>query len=523
MSKTLDNLKISSALISVSDKTNLLEFAEFLTSQGISVISSGGTADFLRKNGIDAQEISSYTNFPEIMDGRVKTLHPMIHASLLARKGIDDQIMDEHGVKPIELLVVNLYPFQAAISQEDCSLDVAIENIDIGGPAMVRAAAKNYQNRCVVVDPDDYQGIISELHDNANCLSMKTRFSFAAKAFEHIADYDSSISNYFGKQFPGCEVFPRTLSLQFTKVNNLRYGENPHQISAIYKESSADQDEIFSQQQGKELSYNNVTDADTAFQCVQQFTDPACVIVKHANPCGVSIKKDSISAYTAAYAADPTSAFGGVIAFNRELDSKTATTIVDNQFTEVIVAPKISRQASEVLSKQDKLRVLCIQNKSNNENPKLDFKQVYAGMLLQSQDTELADMHDLSVVTKRKPTKQEEEDLMFAFKVVKFVKSNAIVFAKNLSTIGVGAGQMSRVDSVRLAELKAIESGKNIQGSVMASDAFFPFSDSIELAAKMGISAVIQPGGSVKDQEVINAADENNIAMIFTKMRHFRH
>lgn len=522
MSKTLDNLKISSALISVSDKTNLLELAEFLTSQGIAIISTGGTADFLRTNGIDAQEISSYTNFPEIMDGRVKTLHPMIHASLLARKGIDDQIMDEHDVKPIELLVVNLYPFQSAISQEDCSFDTAIENIDIGGPAMVRAAAKNYQNRCVVVDPADYQEVISELQGNANFLSMKTRFSFAAKAFEHIADYDSSISNYFGKQFPECEVFPRTFSLQFTKVRNLRYGENPHQAAAIYKDS-ADQEGVFNQLQGKELSFNNVTDVDAAFQCVQQFTDPACVIVKHANPCGVSVNKDSISAYTAAYDTDPISAFGGVIAFNRELDSKTAATIVDNQFTEVIVAPKISTQASEVLSKQDNLRVLCIQNQASNDSTKLDFKRVYAGMLLQSQDTKLIDMHGLSVVTKRKPTKQEDEDLIFAFKVVKFVKSNAIVFAKNLSTVGIGAGQMSRVDSARLAEMKAVESGKNIQGSVMASDAFFPFSDSIELAAKMGISAVVQPGGSVKDQEVINAADENNIAMIFTNMRHFRH
>ena len=515
-------------LISVSDKSNLDKIAKFLDNLNCNIISTGGTYNYLKNIKVkNLSKVSEITNSPEILDGRVKTLHPLIHGGILAKRNNKKHLDELNNISGlfIDMVIVNLYPFEETLLNSENTHEQIIEMIDIGGPTLIRSAAKNYESVAVLVNPNKYELItkITSLTKKKNIsiqdlCSIKERKILAAEAFEHVSKYDSIIHSYLnpekGRSFP----------LDGNLIKKLRYGENPHQEANLYKSAKLGSGIINGIQiHGKEMSFNNIIDGNTAWQIVNDFNANSCVIVKHANPCGVSIKKDSISAYTAAYAADPTSAFGGVIAFNRELDSKTATTIVDNQFTEVIVAPKISRQASEVLSKQDKLRVLCIQNKSNNENPKLDFKQVYAGMLLQSQDTELADMHDLSVVTKRKPTKQEEEDLMFAFKVVKFVKSNAIVFAKNLSTIGVGAGQMSRVDSVRLAELKAIESGKNIQGSVMASDAFFPFSDSIELAAKMGISAVIQPGGSVKDQEVINAADENNIAMIFTKMRHFRH
>jgi phosphoribosylaminoimidazolecarboxamide formyltransferase/IMP cyclohydrolase len=512
------------ALISVSDKEGIIEFAKALHDQGIEILSTGGTARLLIDSMIPVMEVSRHTGFPEIMDGRVKTLHPKIHGGILGRRGIDDGVMKDNDIAPIDLVVVNLYPFEATIANEDCSLDDAIENIDIGGPAMVRATAKNHAYVSIIVDPADYQRVLEELHNNDGVVSDATRFDLAVKAFEHTANYDGMIANYLGRinADGSMDELPRTINLQFSKVQEMRYGENPHQHAAFYTEKNPADACIATakQLQGKELSYNNIGDTDAALECIKQFDEPACVIVKHANPCGVSVSNSILEAYNSAYSTDPESAFGGIIAFNRELDGDTAKTIVERQFVEVIIAPSISGEAIDAIAGKKNVRLLeCGQWQSTNE--RLDFKRVNGGLLVQ--DADLLLLNEMKVVTETQPGEQEMIDLLFAWKVAKFVKSNAIVYAKNNMTIGVGAGQMSRINSARIAGIKAEHASLEVPGSVMASDAFFPFRDGLDAAHDAGIAAVIQPGGSMRDDEVIAAANEHGIAMIFTGMRHFRH
>jgi len=512
------------ALISVSDKEGIIEFARTLHDQGIEILSTGGTARLLIDNMIPVMEVSKHTGFPEIMDGRVKTLHPKIHGGILGRRGIDDGVMKDNNIAPIDLVVVNLYPFEATVANQDCSLDDAIENIDIGGPAMVRATAKNHAYVSIIVDPVDYQRVLEELHKNDGVVSDATRFDLAVKAFEHTSNYDGMIANYLGriKADGSIDELPRTINLQFSKVQEMRYGENPHQHAAFYTEKNPADACIATakQLQGKELSYNNIGDTDAALECIKQFDEPACVIVKHANPCGVSVNNSILEAYNAAYSTDPESAFGGIIAFNRELDGDTAKTIVERQFVEVIIAPSISGEAIDAVTKKKNVRLLeCGQWQSTNE--RLDFKRVNGGLLVQ--DADLLLLNEMKLVTEAQPNEQEMIDLLFAWKVAKFVKSNAIVYAKNNMTIGVGAGQMSRINSARIAGIKAEHASLEVPGSVMASDAFFPFRDGIDAAHEAGIAAVIQPGGSMRDEEVIAAANEHGMAMIFTGMRHFRH
>ena len=518
------NKKVTRALISVSDKSGIVEFCRDLHQLGINLLSTGGTARALADHHIPVTEVSDYTGFPEMMDGRVKTLHPKVHGGILGRRGIDDEIMTENGIQAIDLVVVNLYPFEQTIANPDCDLETAIENIDIGGPTMIRAAAKNYADVAVVVDPSDYVAILAELKSNENCLSQPTRFNLALKSFEHTARYDTAISVYLGAI--NQNKFPKTLNLQFYLSQTMRYGENPHQQAAFYLENKPASGTIAAskQLQGKELSYNNIADADAALECVKSFTEQfACVIVKHANPCGVAVADDLLTAYDQAYATDPTSAFGGIIAFNRELDDLTASEIIKRQFVEVIIAPSLSEAALAVLSAKQNIRVLECGQWQEISKDSFDFKRVAGGLLVQDRDTGQITSDDIKLVSKRKPTEQELTDLLFAWKVAKFVKSNAIVYCKHNRTIGVGAGQMSRVYSARVAAIKAADEGLLVEGSVMASDAFFPFRDGIDSAAEAGITAVIQPGGSVRDDEVIAAADEHNIAMVFTGMRHFRH
>jgi phosphoribosylaminoimidazolecarboxamide formyltransferase/IMP cyclohydrolase len=518
------NKKITRALISVSDKSGIVEFCQELHQLGIALMSTGGTARALADHHIPVTEVSDYTGFPEMMDGRVKTLHPKVHGGILGRRGVDDEIMAENGIQPIDLVVVNLYPFEQTIANPDCDLETAIENIDIGGPAMIRAAAKNHADAAVIVDPADYAVILAELKSNQNSLSQSTRFNLALKSFEHTARYDTAISVYLGGI--NQSKFPRTLNLQFYLSQTMRYGENPHQQAAFYLENKPTSGTIAAskQLQGKELSYNNIADADAALECVKSFAEkPACVIVKHANPCGVAVADDLLTAYDKAYATDPTSAFGGIIAFNRELDESVAAEIIKRQFVEVIIAPAINVAALAVLSGKQNIRVLECGYWQNAKNHSFDFKRVAGGLLVQDSDTGQITEDDTKIVSKRQPTDHELADLLFAWKVAKFVKSNAIVYCKNNQTIGVGAGQMSRVYSARVAAIKAADEGLIVEGSVMASDAFFPFRDGIDSAAEAGITAVIQPGGSVRDDEVIAAADEHNIAMLFTGMRHFRH
>ncbi len=516
---------IQRALLSVSDKTGLLDFAKKLHAQGIKLLSTGGTAKMLEDNGVPVTEVSDYTKFPEMMDGRVKTLHPKIHGGILARRGIDDNVMEKHDIPPIDLIIVNLYPFAETIAKENCSLEDAIENIDIGGPTMVRAAAKNHAHVTIVVNPSDYKTIEEELETNNRIISKETRFKLATKAFEHTAAYDGMIANYLGKIVENGkpEGFPSTFNAQFTLQQTTRYGENSHQKGAFYVEENQSGANIATakQLQGKELSYNNIADTDAALECVKQFDhDPACVIVKHANPCGVAIGENLLDAYQRAFSTDPESAFGGIIAFNQELDEKTAQTIVDKQFVEVIIAPSVSQGAIDAVSVKKNVRLLeC--GAFGDLEPRLDFKRVNGGLLVQDADIALYDK--LEVVTKRNPTDEEMRDLLFAWKIAKFVKSNAIVYAKENMTIGVGAGQMSRINSARIAGIKAEHAGLVVTGSVMASDAFFPFRDGIDAAADAGIIAVIQPGGSMRDEEVIAAADEADIAMVMTGMRHFKH
>jgi len=520
-------VKIKRALISVSDKQGILEFAQFLESQNVEILSTGGTARLLMENNVKVTEVSQYTGYPEMMDGRVKTLHPKVHGGILGRRGIDEQIMQDNDISEIDLVVVNLYPFSATVAKSDCTLPDAIENIDIGGPTMVRSAAKNNASVAIVVNASDYQAVIDEMKKENGALSQETRFSLAVKAFEHTAAYDGAIANHLGAINLDGEKrsYPDTFNRQFIKSQDLRYGENPHQAAAFYIEKELTDASVSSakQIQGKELSFNNIADTDAALECVKQFEEPACVIVKHANPCGVAISDNISKAYDLAFATDPTSAFGGIIAFNRELDADTARAIVDRQFVEVIIAPTISANAVTVVAEKKNVRLLECGQWAEKNPAGVDLKRVNGGLLIQDRDNGVIEESDLKVVTERNPTEQELKDLLFAWKVGKFVKSNAIIYTKNGQTIGVGAGQMSRVYSAKIAGIKAEDENLVVKGSVMASDAFFPFRDGLDAAGEVGITAVIQPGGSMRDQEVIDAANEHGIAMVFTGMRHFRH
>ena len=511
-------------MVSVSDKKDVLEFCRELDILGIEILSTGGTAKLLAENNVSVTEVSDYTGFPEMMDGRVKTLHPKVHGGILGRRGIDDKVMTDNGINPIDLVVVNLYPFEETIAKPDCDLKTAIENIDIGGPTMIRAAAKNHVDITVVVDPADYDSTLEELKNNNSSISDQTRFNLALKSFQHTAHYDTAISVYLAGVNKA--QFPETLNLQFHHRQTMRYGENPHQQAAFYTEKKLQSGTIAAaiQIQGKELSYNNIADADAALECVKSFTEqPTCVIVKHANPCGVAQAENIFVAYDLAYATDPTSAFGGIIACNQELNEKTAAEIIKRQFVEVIIAPTISLDAKTVLAEKKNIRVLECGVWDSNVRAELDFKRVANGLLVQDKDQGAISQSDIKVVSKRQPTEQQMADMLFAWKVGKFVKSNAIVYCKNGQTIGVGAGQMSRVYSAKIAGIKAADEGLVIKGSAMASDAFFPFRDGIDAAVESGITAIIQPGGSMRDNEVIEAADEHEIVMVFTGMRHFRH
>ncbi|MGQ3058533.1 MAG: bifunctional phosphoribosylaminoimidazolecarboxamide formyltransferase/IMP cyclohydrolase [Nevskia sp.] len=518
-------LKPRRALLSVSDKSGIVELAQALSARGIELLSTGGTFKLLRDKGVAVTEVSAHTGFPEMMDGRVKTLHPKIHGGLLGRRGIDDAVMAEHGIAPIDILVLNLYPFEATVAKPDHTFADAIENIDIGGPAMLRSAAKNHADVAVVTKAAQYAELLAEL-DAEGGITQATRFKLAVAAFNGVAAYDAAISDYLSAiEADGSKAaFPGQANLRFEKVMDLRYGENPHQSAAFYRDLNPLPGTLgtFRQLQGKELSYNNIADADAAWECVRSFVKPACVIVKHANPCGVAVSLDGIGqAYELAYQTDPTSAFGGIIAFNREVDAATASTMVGRQFIEVLLAPSYSNEALEVLKTKANVRVLVIPK--GDEHNSHDIKRVGSGLLIQTADNRMITEAELKVVTQRAPTEAELHDLIFAWKVAKFVKSNAIVYAKNRQTIGVGAGQMSRVYSARIAGIKAADEKLVVAGSVMASDAFFPFRDGIDAAAKAGIVAVIQPGGSMRDNEVIAAADEAGMAMVFTGVRHFRH
>ena len=522
---TSERHAVRRALISVSDKSGVAEFARELSHLGVELLSTGGTAKLLSDNGISVTEVSDYTGFPEIMDGRVKTLHPKVHGGILGRRGKDDQVMQQNNIDPIDLVVINLYPFAATVARPDCTLENALENIDIGGPAMLRAAAKNNAYVAVVVDPADYDEIILKLKNNDRVLDSDTKFDLAVKAFEHTSQYDGMIANFLGTRLAeDNSIFPRTLNLQLHQAQVLRYGENPHQRGAFYIESDLKEPSVANSKiiQGKQLSYNNVADTDAALECVRQFSSPACVIVKHANPCGVAIGKDILEAYERAYQTDSTSAFGGIIAFNQELDATTAKTIVDRQFVEVIIAPFISVSASDAIAAKKNIRVLEY-GELNKNVESFDYKRVVGGLLVQDRDSGMTSESDIKVVSKRSPTEDELKDLLFAWKVAKFVKSNAIVYVHNQQTIGIGAGQMSRVYSAKIAAVKARDENLKVAGSVMASDAFFPFRDAIDTANENGITAIIQPGGSVNDEQVIAAVDEFSMAMVLTGMRHFRH
>ncbi|MBJ7224076.1 MULTISPECIES: bifunctional phosphoribosylaminoimidazolecarboxamide formyltransferase/IMP cyclohydrolase [unclassified Brenneria] len=523
---------IRRALLSVSDKAGIVDFAQALSQRGVELLSTGGTAHLLADAGLPVTEVSDYTGFPEMMDGRVKTLHPKVHGGILGRRGQDDAIMTKHDIQPIDMVVVNLYPFAQTVARPDCKLEDAVENIDIGGPTMVRSAAKNHKDVAIVVKSGDYDTIINEMDANNGSLTYETRFDLAIKAFEHTAAYDSMIANYFGALVPPyygetdkpSGPFPRTLNLNFVKKQDMRYGENSHQQAAFYIEENVTEASVATSQQlqGKALSYNNIADTDAALECVKEFTEAACVIVKHANPCGVAIGSSILDAYERAYKTDPTSAFGGIIAFNRELDEQTAQAIINRQFVEVIIAPSASEAALKVTAAKQNVRVLVC-GEWQQRVPDLDFKRVNGGLLVQDRDLGMVDASQLRVVTERQPSEQELRDALFCWKVAKFVKSNAIVYARDNMTIGIGAGQMSRVYSAKIAGIKAGDEGLEVRGSSMASDAFFPFRDGIDAAAAVGITCVIQPGGSIRDDEVIAAANEHGIAMIFTDMRHFRH
>ena len=520
------SLPVRRALLSVSDKSGVAELARALAARGIEILSTGGTARLLAGERIAVREVSAYTGFPEIMDGRVKTLHPKIHGGLLGRRGVDDAVMAQHGIAPIDLLVVNLYPFASTVARSDCTYEEAIENIDIGGPAMLRAAAKNHAAVLVVVDPRDYPALLQELDTHEGGSELATRARFAAKAFAHTAAYDSMVAGYLAAQPEmRSETLADPLTLVFDKVQDLRYGENPHQTAAFYRDPLSRGANIAGARvlQGKDLSFNNIADADTAIECVRQFTTPACVIVKHANPCGAALGSGPLAAYEAAYRTDPTSAFGGIIAFNCEVDAASAGTIAERQFVEVLAAPAVHADAARILAGKPNVRVLVLGELAAAAGTQLEWRSVSGGLLAQTRDLLDLEEADLSVPTRRKPGADELEDLRFAWRVCKFVKSNAIVFARGRATLGIGAGQMSRVYSTRIAAMKAGDAGLVLSGAAMASDAFLPFRDNLDVAAQFGIRSVIQPGGSKRDAEVIAAADEHDMAMVFTGVRHFRH
>ena len=522
-----DLRKVSRALISVSDKTGIVEFAQALRAQGVELLSTGGTFRLLSDNDIAVTEVADYTGFPEMMDGRVKTLHPKIHGGILGRRGQDDGVMEEHGIKPIDMVVVNLYPFAATVADPNCSLPNAIENIDIGGPTMVRSAAKNHKDVAVVVNAIDYQTVVDEMQANDGQLDYQTRYLLMVKAFEHTAGYDGMIANHFGaRNIQNVKRdFSDTFNVQYFKTQEMRYGENPHQKAAFYTEANPTDDSVATavQLQGKELSFNNIADTDAALECVKQFDQPACVIVKHANPCGVAVAVDINTAYDLAFATDPESSFGGIIAFNRELDAITAANICEKQFVEVIIAPSVSADAIAVVAAKKNVRLLQCGTWGTERPQDFDYKRVNGGLLIQDRDNGMITQSDLKIVTARVPTELEMGDMLFAWKVAKMVKSNAIIYAKNNQTVGVGAGQMSRINSARIAGIKAEHAGLQVVGAVMASDAFFPFRDGIDNAGAAGISCIIQPGGSMRDDEVVAAANEHGMAMVFTGMRHFRH
>ncbi|MDX5363329.1 MAG: bifunctional phosphoribosylaminoimidazolecarboxamide formyltransferase/IMP cyclohydrolase [Pseudazoarcus pumilus] len=523
-------MKVTQALLSVSDKRGVLDLARALNALGVNLLSTGGTAALLRDAGLPVTDVSDHTGFPEMLDGRVKTLHPKVHGGILARRDLPEHMdtIAAHGITRIDLVVVNLYPFEQTIAKDGCTLEDAIENIDIGGPAMVRAAAKNHGDASggvgIVTDPDDYAAIVEELQANAGALSYKTRFALAAKAYTHTARYDSAISNFLTSLTDDGNraAYPQRLQIAFDKVQDLRYGENPHQSAAFYREPNAPEGSIarYTQLQGKELSYNNIADADAAWECVKAFDTAACVIIKHANPCGVALGVNAADAYAKAFQTDPTSAFGGIIAFNCEVDRATAEA-VSKQFMEVLIAPAFAADALALLAEKKNVRVLqCPLGKTAGAR---DYKRVGGGLLVQATDEAHIQIGDFKVVTQRAPTATELADLLFAWRVAKYVKSNAIVYCRDGMTVGVGAGQMSRVDSARIASIKAENAGLDIRGSVVASDAFFPFRDGLDVLANAGATAVIQPGGSMRDAEVIAAADEHGVAMVFTGFRHFRH
>lgn len=513
------------ALLSVSDKVGIVDFARGLVARGYHILSTGGTAKLLAKEGIEVQEVADYTGFPEMLDGRVKTLNPKIHAGILARRPVAEHMdaLREHEIDPIDIVCVNLYPFEQTIARPDCTLDLAIENIDIGGPTMIRAAAKNYESVAVIVDPSDYDKVLAELDANGE-VAPATRFALAKKVFAHTARYDGMITNYLTSLNEADEPqrFPAVFTRQWEKVQDLRYGENPHQAGAFYREVTVAPGLLagYEQLQGKELSYNNIADSDAAWECVRSFTTPACVIIKHANPCGVATAANCEEAYAKAFQTDSKSAFGGIIAFNGTVTRACAERI-SHQFAEVIIAPEFEAGALELFAAKKNLRLLKISLGGAAND--FEFKRVGGGMLLQTPDIQLATEADLRVVTKKAPTAQQVADLLFAWNVARFVKSNTIVYAKDCMTLGVGAGQMSRVDSARIAAIKAEEAGLSLVGSVAASDAFFPFRDGLDVVVDAGATAVIQPGGSIRDAEVIAAADERGIAMVFTGERHFRH
>ena len=520
------SILVKQALISVSDKTGVVELARALVQMRVSIFSTGGTAKLLADNGIPVTEVAAYTGYPEMLDGRLKTLHPMIHGGLLARRDVPAHMaaIKDAGIEPIDLVVVNLYPFTQTISRPGCTLEEAIENIDIGGPTMLRSAAKNHAGVAVLVDPDDYQPLLEELRANGGKVSAETRFALAKKVFSHTAAYDGAISNYLtglDAQLKGCD-YPEQLSLQFTRVQDMRYGENPHQSAAFYRDIDPAPGSLasYTQLQGKELSYNNIGDADAAWECVKTFAEPACVIVKHANPCGVAIGANVLEAYRRAFQTDPTSAFGGIIAFNRPVDAAAAEA-VSKQFVEVLIAPEYDAAARKVLESKTNVRVLAVPLAPGAN--RYDFKRVGGGLLVQSPDTKNVGAGELRVVSKKQPSEDELRDLLFAWRVAKYVKSNAIVFCGSGQTLGVGAGQMSRVDSARIAAIKAKNAGLSLAGSIVASDAFFPFRDGVDVVAEAGAKAIIQPGGSMRDEEVVAAANERGLVMVYTGFRHFRH
>ncbi|MDO9191645.1 MAG: bifunctional phosphoribosylaminoimidazolecarboxamide formyltransferase/IMP cyclohydrolase [Undibacterium sp.] len=520
---------IKQALLSVSDKTGILEFARELSARGVKLLSTGGTAKLLADNGLAVTEVADYTGFPEMLDGRVKTLHPKVHGGILARRDFPEHIaaLEKHGIPTIDMVVVNLYPFQQTVAKAECSLEDAIENIDIGGPTMLRSSAKNHKDVVVIVDPSDYQVVLDEMTANQNEVSYNTKFTMAKKVFAHTAQYDGAITNYLtslgeDKAHATRSNFPQTLNLHFEKVQEMRYGENPHQSASFYRDLKAFDGALanYTQLQGKELSYNNIADADAAWECVKSFEVSACVIVKHANPCGVALGETPFEAYSKALQTDPTSAFGGIIAFNREVDAKAAE-VVAKQFVEVLIAPSFTAEAKQIFAAKQNVRLLEIPLGTAINN--YDFKRVGGGLLVQSPDAKNVTQEELRVVTKLQPTPQQMSDMMFAWRVAKYVKSNAIVFCGNGMTLGVGAGQMSRIDSARIASIKAQNAGLTLMGSAVASDAFFPFRDGLDVVVDAGATCVIQPGGSMRDQEVIDAADERGVVMLYTGIRHFRH